>query len=290
MLAFLYYVSNGDQWFAKDGWISYTTHECDWYYYSNEPTMKNQPSCNEDGDIVRIGLTSNNLRGDFPAWPHLLSQLFLSKLRAFDVSHNELSGVTPVISGSGQMETSILSNNTFYSPPSGGGGSAWLNFRIIKFDSNNYSGSWWHCCYPLLPNIEFYNITGNQFVGQIPGTMGLFCRDLSWVGMASNLLTGSIPTEFGLLTAMTHLDLSGNAEMNGTIPSELESLTQLTHLDLRGTMITGDLPLSFCDSGNVDDVDIGVGNGTTAIAVASASANRTRVKVLANCSLVNCCS
>ena len=59
-LASLYFSTRGAEWTTSSGWLT-PAHECDWF--SGRP---NSPSCDDEGNIVEIDLTENNLQGTLP--------------------------------------------------------------------------------------------------------------------------------------------------------------------------------------------------------------------------------
>ena len=77
-----------------------------------------------------------------------------------------------------------------------------------------------------------------------------------------------MPSEIGLLTDLKEIDVSGNPNMGGMIPTELGLLPNLTLVDLRGSGYQGDLPEEWCQT----------------------EEGQFAVEVLANCSMINCCS
>lgn len=266
ILASLYYGTGGDSWFQNDNWLSYDISECDWYYQTSDEEMQGIPVCDENDNLLSLGVASNNLQGIFPVLTPFLSQPFLPHIRAVDISHNNLSGVTPALYATDKIEVMIFSNNSFHRISPVSGGKVPGEVRVLKCNSNVIGGATLRGLALLfMPKLEVYNLTENRFDGIISPNFK-FCKNLTYLGLGHNFLSSTLPSELGLLTAITGVDVAGNAELGGTVPSELGSLFRLRHLDLRETNITGQLG-SLCDS-----MDIGAATN-----------------VFANCTLIQCC-
>jgi len=78
-MVLLYYSLNGDNW-TIENWLSPVTGECEW----------KGVSCSNDGNILSIILSSNNLQGLIP---YELEQL--THLKILDLSKNSINGPIP---------------------------------------------------------------------------------------------------------------------------------------------------------------------------------------------------
>ncbi|CAB9525986.1 unknown protein [Seminavis robusta] len=87
-MAFLYYLTNGDNWFQNDHWLSYTMSE-----YSN---------------LLKISLASNNLQGT-------ISKIagYLGNIRVFDIDDNSLHGNVPTGTTNAAMEVFMCPTTSF---------------------------------------------------------------------------------------------------------------------------------------------------------------------------------
>ena len=273
ILTCLYYIMNGDAWFRNDNWMTYNVSECQWFSQTFEEEMKHIPTCDENDNLLSLGLSSNNLQGIFPILTFFRSKIFLPKLIAVDLSHNNISGTTPILENSENLQISILSNNSFDSFGAGTKGKTQTAMRILKADSNRIRANFQGFVFPGMQRLEVYNMTGNYIEGIIAPSMGTYCRNLTYVGMGHNLFAGSLPSELGLLTALKELDVSGNGKLAGILPTELGALPQLTHLYLTETLVTGQVPDSLCNA-NASNIGVDTANSTA---------------VFANCSLIECC-
>ena len=93
------------------------------------------------------------------------------------------------------------------------------------------------------------------------------CPNLTYYGMGHNLLAGTLPSELGLLSNLKEADFSGNSALRGPIPSELSALQELQHFDVSQTSITGGVPAELCTK-----------------------EEQGSLSLVANCTLVDCCS
>jgi len=68
VLVTFYFSTNGEQWLAKDGWLNYTVHECDWFTTYNNPQdgICSQDSEDSDRLITDLMQWGNNLDGPLP--------------------------------------------------------------------------------------------------------------------------------------------------------------------------------------------------------------------------------
>uniref|UniRef100_A0A6N2LQT1 non-specific serine/threonine protein kinase n=1 Tax=Salix viminalis TaxID=40686 RepID=A0A6N2LQT1_SALVM len=167
-------------------------------------------------NLLSIGLGSNNLTGKLPA--ELGS---LSKLQVFNFQHNHLSGEIPSSYGNLSELESILGvrNNLQGGIPDS---IAQLKrLTVFKFGVNSLSGTIPSSMYnmsslvsfsaPLnklygilppelgitLPNLETFNIHGNQFRGLIPSTLSNASK-ISDLQLRNNSFTGKVPSLAGL--------------------------------------------------------------------------------------------
>ncbi|CAB9511229.1 expressed unknown protein [Seminavis robusta] len=118
-LATLYYGTQGDNWNAKDGWLSHSESECSWWM--GQPASRLQKTCDDSSNLKHLVLEQNELAGSLPPEVGLLSSL-----EFFDLSGNALSGELPVWdsqSGDTTLRTRVpatmieyrLARNRFYS-------------------------------------------------------------------------------------------------------------------------------------------------------------------------------
>lgn len=247
-MVYLYYASHGEDWYQKTHWLSYEVSECNWFMKNStlavggwKEGLEPEPTCDADGRLVVLNLTSNNLYGENFA----SSQGLGDKLKIIDVGYNRIYGPVPTTSARNAdgLEVFLASHNNLSGiitgtvPP--------FKLRIYKVDGNTLFGTnddvW-----QFLPNLEVFNASGNQYDNFWGGaTIGLHCRNLTHFTVGHNPWRGQVPSEFGLLTKLKELDFS-NSLLTGSIPSELGLLTNLEVLNLENTGVEGKVPERLC--------------------------------------------
>ncbi|CAB9520466.1 Leucine Rich Repeat [Seminavis robusta] len=264
-LAWWYYISNGDNWYRNDHWLSYDVNECDWFTQAHNETIlhyDNYPVCDENNTLLILNLNSNNLQGTLP-----VVNRFLSRMKTFDIGdNNNMHGAVPTgPAGNNEvLEVFIVSNNNFEGQIISGNGFKPFGLRVIKIDSNTLHG--YHApLYHVLTKLEVINIGGNLFRGAQTEAIGN-CKPLREYVVSGNVFSGAIPTRLGELAALNTIDVHDNADLTGQIPSELGELSSLSFLDVTGTNISGPVPEKLCDR-----------------------AQQGLMEIRANCSLVDCC-
>ena len=263
----LYYILNGHAWIRNDHWLSYEVSNCDWFLQNSSTSIHGwnigdeaEPTCDEDGNLRVMNLTSNNLQGTMPETTQDISPF----LKIFDLSDNDIHG-QPLSFTGGSMDLEVvnLSNNNFEGQLRGGALTPY-NMRIVKLDGNRLLG-YSPIVYRYFPKLEVLNLAGNLF-NQYLTEEHIHNRNLTYLLLADNYFKGSLPSVLGVLTGLVEIDVSGNSMVTGTVPSELGLLSHLSLLDLSGTSINGTIPESMCER-----------------------VNEQALIILANCSLVRCC-
>ncbi|CAK9172816.1 unnamed protein product [Ilex paraguariensis] len=191
------------------------------------------------GDLVnleQLSLSRNNFHGEVT-----LSLEKLKKLKILDLSQNGFEGSAPEPLGSLQQLLKLdLSFNNF----SGKIPENLKGLKKLEFLDLSYNG-FAQCGVPLflaeMPSLrEVYlsgNLLGGQIpeiwdnlggilgiglsevglVGNIPSSMGMFLRNLSYLGLDNNKLEGMVPEEFGALESVNELNLENN-NLSGRVP------------------------------------------------------------------------
>ncbi|KAL4271385.1 hypothetical protein GQ457_13G004260 [Hibiscus cannabinus] len=101
--------------------------------------------------------------------------------------------------------------------------------------------------YPL----RLLDLTGNQFGGPVPASLGNLTRITS-LYFGYNLFEGQIPDVFGNLNKLTTLHFSG-CSFSGQLPPSLFNLTQLTSLGLSSNGLDGPLPANVTGLQNLKE-------------------------------------
>ncbi|XP_047333476.1 receptor-like protein 9DC3 [Impatiens glandulifera] len=198
---------------------------------------------------------NNMINGTFPSWVDALPELQVlilrfnklhglidiskttspfPKLRIFDVSHNEFTGLLPsyYFSNFNDMKTlnqksisSIYSSNMFYQ----------VSVTItMKGHDAHIEGF-------ILESRTIIDLSSNKFEGAINPIVVGNLVGLTILNMSNNHLTGHIPVNLGNLVQLESLDLSSN-QLIGEIPQELTSLTFLEVLNLSCNRLEGHIP------------------------------------------------
>ncbi len=213
----LYISTGGDQWKNRSGWDTGTTppnveHFAQWHGLAVK-----------DGDLTRIELSRNNLRGNLP--PELGN---LSRLRKLSLGRNQLTGGVP--SAFGKLAS--------------------LNILHLK-------GNWLTGLPPEignLSNLKKLHLGENQLT-TLPPEIGNL-SNLRNLRLQGNQLT-RLPPEIGKLTNLKYLDLSSN-QLSGEVPPELCHLSRLEVLYLGENNMTGTLPRCLMDLQNLATLSFGI--------------------------------
>ena len=189
----LYEATDGPNWTHNNNWLSEKSLDL-WYGVTTD----------SNGNVTRLDLTSNNLKGTIPNLSALSNLTFLR------LTSNQLTGEIP--------DLSSLTKLTF-----------------LDLNGNQLTGS--------IPNLdalvglEQIYLGHNQLTGQIPDFRAH--TDLILLDLANNQLTGGIPP-LGDLVHLYWLTLGSNP-LGGSIP-DLSGLTGLQTLDLQESQLTGPIP------------------------------------------------
>ncbi len=203
---------NGAGWTQKTNWLE-TDDPADWYGVTVE-----------NGHVVGINLSSNNLVGELPTEIGNLVHL-----QSLILAGNKLEGsISPSIFELTDLATLDLGSNRFTGTIPHAVGNL-TNLVELKLNNNRLTGQ-----IPpelgALENLETLRLGRNQLSGEIPGSfenlinlMDLFLND--------NQLTGAIPAFLGDLANLEKLNLQNN-QFSGPVPGSLEALERLTFLAL----------------------------------------------------------
>jgi RHS repeat-associated protein len=180
--------------------------------------------------------------------PTNISQL--TKLQSLYLNDNRLSGSMP---------------ETLFDLP---------NLRILHLYNNELSGNI-SPSVEKLANLTFLHLGGNRFSGTIPSSIGALTQ-LQSLYLSNNMLTGGIPPSIGNLSNLITLYLSTNS-LSGPLPvtlnrlkklkffyamanqlsgdlAMLEDLPALTTLQLSNNQFTGNIPDSFKNFSNLQNL------------------------------------
>ena len=259
ILVALYEATGGMAWTRNDNWLTDAPLE-EWYGVHRV----------EDGRVVELGLSTNNLTGKIP------SQLGrLSALAALALDNNSLTGpIPPELGRLSDLEFLHLGNNALSGPLPHQLGRL-DNLGFLYLDHNDLTG--------LLPStiVQLERLAGFRFEENAglcaPGTArfvdwshgvagyaGPFCNRAeipvletlyeatggeNWTNSDGWLGDRAVERWYGIVRVdsvgfVTELDLSRNGLM-GRVPSTLARLAQMTSLRIGGNSLEGRLPLSL---------------------------------------------
>ena len=216
ILSLLYEVTGGVNWTKQDGWLT-DAPLGDWHGVT----------VNDVGEIVKLQLFGNNLRGQIP--DELGETVSLTLL---DLSYNWLEGGIPSSLGEiKELKELYLESNLLSGP--------------IPAELGN-------------PRLQILYLHDNQLEGTIPPELGNLSQ-LKDLRISQNQLTGQIPPEFGNLSAVTVIWMDEN-QLEGEIPPELGNLTSIKFFYAGSNNLSGAIPPELGNLQSVVDLGLDINN------------------------------
>ncbi|PWA79720.1 leucine-rich repeat receptor-like protein kinase family protein [Artemisia annua] len=224
---------------------------CSWYGIS----------CNADGNIYRLNLTTSELKGTLHKFPFSI----LHNLTRFELSVNNFSGpVLPEIGLLSKLVYLDFSANQFSGsiPPEI---EMLANLETLHFNENHFNGS-------IPPEIgqltSLYELAlyDNSLQGELPKTL-CSIKKLAYLYLDDNNLSGQIPTEFGQLVNLLEVYITnnflegpipptiGHNQLSGQFPTSLE-YPNLLQLKMDHNQLSGQFPTSVCNMNNLKYLDM----------------------------------
>ncbi|KAG5235288.1 LRR receptor serine/threonine-protein kinase [Salix suchowensis] len=212
--------------------------------HNNSISGQIPPSISDCSNLISLKIGNNNLTGEIPV--ELGS---LSKLKNLTLLKNGLTGtIPPSIGNLSSLEILRLEKNKilFGNVPSTLG--KLKNLRILDLMDNRFN--LFHGNIPSdigisLPNLEFFSITSNQFIGSIPVSISN-ASNLELLQLSLNNLTGEVPTleklhRLNFFTLFSNHLGSGQANDLNFL-SSLTNSTTLEYLSIERNNFGGELP------------------------------------------------
>ena len=259
-LVAFYHAAGGADWEDSTGWLEEPVR--DWYGVR----------LNEEGRVVTLWMSDNNLTGSIPPELGNLTALEylsfyrtsltkpipaslgrLKKLKSLWLGDTGLTYIPKVLGNFEELEYLGLERNALTGPIP-----TWLanfaNLKRLNLSDNGFTGS----IPPELGNLtelEYLDLGSNTLTGSIPSALSNL-TELEYLDLGSNTLTGSIPSTLGNLTELEYLDLGSNT-LTGSIPSTLGNLAELEYLGLYVNELTGPVPASLMRFAKLKHLNLG---------------------------------
>ena len=208
----------------------------------------------DNGDVVGLTLSSNNLTGSLP---HQLGHL--GELRTLDVRFNKLTGDISFISSLVHLTYLDFAYNQFLgSTPDVFRGLASLTY--LDLASNQLSGDilrQLQSCSAL----QWLHIASNRFSGTIPPFYQSQWNSLIALDISYNDYSGGVPTTLAALPNLQHFKAQGN-RLSGLIP-ELNNCWNLRFLNLSDNQLSGSVPQQLATLSNLEEFNVSNNELTT---------------------------
>lgn len=224
----LYNATNGASWTNNTNWLT-AGAECTWFGVTCDGSATH---------VTGLALASNQLVGT------LSDMSALTALQTLDLSHNQLTGSFPALSGSGLHPSSIFINDNELSGPLPADLSS-LAYGALYAQNNQLTGA-----LPSLPysmyNLDLHN---NQLTGSISAFNG---TSWTYIDLSGNQLSGSVPSVAALANLGT-FRIAYN-QLSGSM-SSLAALSNLVTFEIAHNQLTG-APPALPTNGIIELYDI----------------------------------
>ncbi|XP_057422523.1 piriformospora indica-insensitive protein 2 [Lotus japonicus] len=227
------------------------------------------PQIGAFADLEEVTLSGNQLSGEVPA-----SLGLLKKVKILDLSHNTFKGCVPEKLGNlTQLLKLDLSYNGFGCKiPESLRGLQCLEFLDMSFNGFGNFGV------PLflgeIPRLKEVYLSGNLLsgvipeiwenlggvvkigfseiglTGKIPASMGVYLKNLSYLGLDNNKLEGPVPEELGLLEFADEINLENN-NLTGRVPFSAKNGHKIKLAGNRGLCFHNQISCSGENGGRV---------------------------------------
>ncbi|XVF64274.1 hypothetical protein PTKIN_Ptkin09bG0155200 [Pterospermum kingtungense] len=226
-----------------------TTNVLDSWGAANSVCSFNGITCNAQGSIKEIELSSQNLIGVLP----LDSICQLQSLDKLSLGYNLLYGpITDDLSNCVKLLYLDLGNNPFSGPfPDI---SALSELDYLYLNGSGFSGPFPWKSLENITNLTVLSLGDNPFDRTPFPNQILKLKKLNWLYLANCSIEGKIPPAIGDLTELIELELQYNY-LSGEIPVEIGKLHKLWQLELYNNELTGKLPVGLGNLTNLEYFD-----------------------------------
>ena len=236
-LVALYKATDGPAWDENENWLSEQLINT-WHGVTT----------NEDGHVIQLVLSGNNLSGPLPR--EIGDLVHLERLALFN---NALSGpIPPEIGNLAKVRDLSLSGNEFEGPipPEIGG---LVSADTIFLSRNHLSG-------PIpseignLESLERLALFENQLTGPLPPSLGNL-KNLVNLELVDNRIDGPLPGEIGDMTSLEEFSIYRN-EVSGSLPLELVKLKALKEFSADDNRMVGPIPPELADLISLEELSL----------------------------------
>lgn len=241
-------------WFNSNKWLA-AQNECEWYGVT----------CDSSGKVQTLDLSSNGLTGSFPNEVKFMKSSLLELNIEKNIIHNVgLAWVEPLT----KVEVLLIGHNPIEGNGSGLPSVLKKLTKLVSLDVSYcfFVGVIDDSFFSVFPDLEYLDLTGNAFTGNLPSTMAnlwslkfAYISDNGFQGTLDVILKSSlpileefwaddnealnayIPSEVGNLVSLKSLSLA-NCNLQGSIPKEMGQLVALEQLWLNENELSGNVP------------------------------------------------
>ena len=210
-LATLYYATSGPTaWNQNEGWLSYDSHECDWFAKGG---FGYESFSNSQQIVLRLEeFFETSLNCSSCAVKNWVTNVY--QMNAIDDSNSNYSNTA-------------CNDNDEYT-------------RLLLYN-NQLQGTIPPEVFLLLPSLQSWDVSVNSGLqGTIPTEIGM-ATALKYFWHPFTNHNGHLPTELGLLSNLEILRISESA-ISGSLPSELAQLSNILYLFIQDSYHTGTIP------------------------------------------------
>ncbi|WP_283391360.1 BACON domain-containing protein [Millionella massiliensis] len=228
----LYKATNGDNWIHNDNWCTDKPLN-EWYGVTTD----------QEGRVISLGLSNNNLSGDFPDNIGLLANL-----RELYLDFNNFAEIPANIGKLQCLEILTMYSND--SPGSLLGGNIPSSLgNLSNLKRLSLGGDFGPMPEELgnLTRLEMLDIQGPWYNRSVSESIPNWIQDLKNLKDLRLILmnlTGTIPDWIYDLTKLEELHLSDN-QLTGSLSEKIGNLKELTYLTLNSNALTGSIPASI---------------------------------------------